>query len=276
MSRKRLLTFTLSALTFAFTLSAIAAPGTQVSGERAVPSSKALQQNPAFRLASMADSAIAKTTLAPIPANEAAAIVAASTGDEKCIRVGVRRDVNAAAGAKLAFAPARWVIAGDGSQAMRVSLTSPGAQSLRLALSMQGLPANAEMRFAGTTAAQPVGPIAGSEGEGATRAQGLFWSPVTEGDTQTVEIWLPRGFESSAVRIEMRGASHIGARASDGSKLATGQGASGACEQDVACMTPMTEAFANAARSVAKMVFTEDGATYICSGTLLNDTDPSS
>ena len=41
-------------------------------------------------------------------------------------------------------------------------------------------------------------------------------------------------------------------------------------------MTPMTEAFANAARSVAKMVLTEDGATYICSGTLLNDTDPSS
>ena len=264
-------------LAFAFSaLAAIAAPATQVSGERAVPSPKALQQNPAFRLASMADSATARTTLAPLPANEAAAIVATSTGDEKRIRVGVRRDVNAAAGAKLAAAPARWVIAADGSQAMRVSLTSPGAQSLRLALSIRGLPANAEMRFAGNVGAQPVGPIAGSEGEGATSAQGLFWTPVTEGDTQTVEIWLPRGIDSSAVRVEMRGASHMGARASDGFKLATGQGASGACEQDVACMTPMTEAFANAARSVAKMVFTEDGATYICSGTLLNDTDPTS
>jgi lysyl endopeptidase len=270
MTRNLLLAFTFSAL------AAVAAAGTQVSGERAVPSPKAMQQSPAFRMAAVADSAAARTTLAPLPANEAAAIVVAGSGDEKRIRVGVRRDVNAAAGAKLATAPARWVIAGDGSQAMRVSLSSPGAQSLRLALSIRGLPANAEMRFAGTVAAQPVGPIAGSEGEGATRAQGLFWTPVTEGDTQTVEIWLPRGIDSSAVRIEVRGASHIGARASDGFKLATGQGASGACEQDVACMTPMTDAFANATRSVAKMVFTEDGATYICSGTLLNDTDTTS
>jgi lysyl endopeptidase len=265
-----LLAFTLS------TLAAVAAPGIQVSGERAAPAPKAqVVSSPAFRLAAYPAGAILSTRLAALPAAEAAAIVSPGNSDEKRVRVGVRRDVVAASGAKSATVPAQWIPAGNGSQVLRLSLTSQGAQALRVALSVRGLPAAAELRFVGGDA-RALGPFTGEEAEAATRAHGSYWTPVTEGDTQSIEIWLPAGFDASAARVEVRGASHLDVRPSTGLKAASGPGAAQACQQDVACMTPMTEAFANAARSVAKMVFTEDGASYICTGTLLNDSDASS
>lgn len=271
MSRTLLLAFTLVAV------AAVASPGTHVSGERAAPFPKAQVQPSAFRLAALPDSAIQNTRLLPLPPTEAAAVVTGGLGEEKRVRVGIRRDVGTATSAKSASMPARWIPAVQGGQAMRLSLSSPGAQSLRLALSVRGLPASAELRFVGSDGGtRPLGPITGEEAESATRAHGLFWTPVTEGDTQSVEVWLPPGFDSAATRIEVRSASHIGVRVSEGFKAASGPGAAQACQQNVVCMAPMTEAFSNAARSVAKMVYTEDGATYICSGTLLNDTDTSS
>jgi hypothetical protein len=56
----------------------------------------------------------------------------------------------------------------------------------------------------------------------------------------------------------------------------TGIGASDSCEVDVVCITPPTAALTNAAKSVAKIVFTqEDGISYACTGTLLNDSQAS-
>jgi hypothetical protein len=49
-------------------------------------------------------------------------------------------------------------------------------------------------------------------------------------------------------------------------------GSSDACEMDVACVQNPSQAFLNAARSVAQMIFTDSGNTYACSGTLLNTT----
>jgi hypothetical protein len=46
-------------------------------------------------------------------------------------------------------------------------------------------------------------------------------------------------------------------------------GASGACEVDVACVA--TPAALSQARAVAKLLFTERGNSFVCTGTLLND-----
>ncbi|MEP7276563.1 MAG: serine protease, partial [Betaproteobacteria bacterium] len=49
-------------------------------------------------------------------------------------------------------------------------------------------------------------------------------------------------------------------------------GASESCEIDVACVMPQSTALRNSAKAVAKIVYTqEDGVTYLCSGTLVND-----
>jgi hypothetical protein len=51
----------------------------------------------------------------------------------------------------------------------------------------------------------------------------------------------------------------------------SGIGASGACNVDVACVAAGNPAAAELAKSVARMTFVDDGVSYLCSGTLLND-----
>jgi hypothetical protein len=56
-------------------------------------------------------------------------------------------------------------------------------------------------------------------------------------------------------------------------KRVTEIGASGSCEIDLACVTPLSPALEDAASSVAQVVYTvSDGRTGLCTGTLLNDT----
>jgi len=57
---------------------------------------------------------------------------------------------------------------------------------------------------------------------------------------------------------------------------ATGIGAAGACEIDIACVTPASQAMLNLAKAVAKLQFVgDDGRSYLCSGALLNDSTQS-
>jgi lysyl endopeptidase len=49
-------------------------------------------------------------------------------------------------------------------------------------------------------------------------------------------------------------------------------GSSGSCNIDVACVVPMSQALLDAARSVARLTFVaDDGGSYLCTGTLVND-----
>ena len=73
----------------------------------------------------------------------------------------------------------------------------------------------------------------------------------------------------------MQSASHLIAAPSDRFKSLASETPQ-ACHEDVVCVSPQNEALARVARSVAKLVFTENGVTYLCSGTLINDGDPAS
>jgi hypothetical protein len=53
----------------------------------------------------------------------------------------------------------------------------------------------------------------------------------------------------------------------------TGVGASQSCEQDVACTAATNPALDRAARSVAKLLYTDNGVSYLCTGTLVSDGD---
>jgi lysyl endopeptidase len=200
----------------------------------------------------------------------------AGDGEEKRLRVGTRRDV--ATETEFLSGPSRlaWVASPHGGQVTRLSVTSPQAASLRLGLRIRELPAGAELRF--TSPGFPgrvVGPVGAEEAMATARSLGAYWTPLTEGDTQLVEIWVPDGGDPASVRIEVDGASHITAAPSDLFK-STGVGASQSCHEDVSCVAPRNPALAQAARSVAKLVYTENGVTYICSGTLISDGDAAS
>jgi hypothetical protein len=200
---------------------------------------------------------------------------AGSHDDEKRTRVGIRRDIAAETAELSGPGALRWVMAPGGGLTARISITSPEAAALRLGLQVRNLPPGAELRFNGSSSASVVGPIAGDAVLAASRTHGVYWTPLTEGDTQAIEAWIPAGADPRAVRMEAQAASHLFAGASQLFK-ASGPGAAQPCNEDVACVAPSNAAVAQASRSVAKLVYTENGATYLCTGTLINDGEVSS
>jgi len=90
----------------------------------------------------------------------------------------------------------------------------------------------------------------------------LFWSPVLEGDTAVVEIDMPAGAAAEDLHVAMPLVSHLVTSASRGFAAACGPSA---CDD---------EAGPADGNAVARIVFTEAGATYACNGMLVADRDP--
>ena len=101
------------------------------------------------------------------------------------------------------------------------------------------------------------------------------WSPVVEGDTVGVEISLPAAAAVSDVSLFVDRVSHLSTsvRQATPRKLSD-VGDAASCNIDVACRSTTPP---NLARATAKMVYTRpDGASFLCSGTLMVDSDDSS
>ncbi len=181
--------------------------------------------------------------------------------------IGLVRAAGKAAGAS------QWVPV-EGGHALHATLRSPRAEALRLAIDLAGVPEEAQMVFFGTRDPSRLeGPV--RVGDIADRTV-PWWGPVTEGDTQTVELFVPQDPGDLAIRIER--ASHLVAMPSAGlAKRLQDIGKAGSCNVDVPCSTlSASGAFRDAAASVAQMVFTDGAYSALCTGTLLNDADPAS
>jgi hypothetical protein len=161
----------------------------------------------------------------------------------------------------------------DGGRAAQVAVTSPEAGSLRLAIDLAGVPQDVEMVFFGSEAPSRLeGPIRVGEIRDRTSP---WWSPLTEGDTQTVEFFVPSRHDPSTLAMRITAASHIFTTPSSRfTKRLQDIGSSGSCNVDVPCSSlNATTAFQNVADSVAQMVFTDGPFTALCTGSLLNDSD---
>ena len=162
-----------------------------------------------------------------------------------------------------------------GGFAARVTVVSPQAESLRLAVDVMGVPKDVEMVFFGS--ANPAR-IEGPVRVGDIRDRSApWWTPVTEGEAQTIEFFVPAGHEPKGPGLRVVRASHLFTTPSSNfTKRMDDIGKSGSCNVDVPC-SPLSAdaAFRGAAASVAQMVFNDGGYTALCSGTLLNDSDAS-
>jgi hypothetical protein len=216
--------------------------------------------------------------LSPVTDSELAPLHAGNTGNRpqtrvKRVLIGVVRDRAAAptlpTGADLAWAPV------DGGYAARMALTSPDAAALRVALDLAGVPADVEMVFFGSGDPDHlVGPVKVAEVADRSVA---WWSPVTEGDTQTVEFFAPGTASPGALPIAAAAVSHLlTGPASRFEKRISEIGDAGSCNVDVPC-SPLesSQAFQDATNAVAQMVINDGQFVALCTGTLLNDTDAS-
>ena len=209
------------------------------------------------------------------PAEEAQTKAAAAKRTDKPgapLQIGIARSVPANdAAIRLADLP--WQPVAGGGRAARIEVASTGASALRVGLLLKNAPSDLTLRFAGSAAPGDVlGPVTAHDLPTAFP----YWSPVVDGERATIELVLPPGVSPDDATLEMPTISHLGVSAAD-LKAAPDPfkaiGASGSCEVDVVCLTnaPASAALTSAATAVVRLAFTYGGSTFLCSGTLLND-----
>src|SRR5690606_19351532 len=144
-----------------------------------------------------------------------------------------------------------------GGQVATFAVTSPVAMGLRVGLALQGLPANAELRIRGSEL--PLGDIVlvpATEALAAGRDGGLYWTPATDGETQTVEIFAPAGADVAALRVAAPELSHLVSNSRRDFRIIEKIGESGSCNIDTACrVDALGTGFAVAKDAVAHMLF---------------------
>ena len=202
-----------------------------------------------------------------------------------------------------------WVEMGDGTVVSSVSVTSPGASAMRMGVTVE-LPEGGELRFFGGQPDQghddPDYPVIGGEdlvpkdaapeslgallakpdsvGAGTTLPAGealsgllfslkddtpeIVWSPVVKGDTIGVEITLPSPDAQSGFSFGIEKISHI----HDPIDPALYEPRRLDCFTHIDVQCPEARFPKHLADAVASILFELDDGSYICSGTLLNDT----
>jgi hypothetical protein len=191
-------------------------------------------------------------------------------------QIGFPRDVAALGTPSATAASLTWGSLPSGGQAASFSIASPNAQGLRIGLRIYALPRDAVVRFYAVGASSAfeasgntiLGLIAQNLASGDTSEDAnTYWSPVIDGTEAVVEIELPPGATRSQVKLAVPKISHLAVSATT-----QALGDASACNLDATCYSGT---WANTSNATAKMVFSELGSTYLCSGTLLNDLDSS-
>jgi len=167
------------------------------------------------------------------------------------------------------LADLQWNRVAMGAQVARIQLTSPGAVAIRIELALNGAPAGLSVRFKGSrNGAAVFGPYAATD----LAHDAVFWSPVLEGETGTIEFELAATAEAGDAMLEIPMISHLGVPGENLRALDSYIGRAGACQTDVACLAPtLQQQLTTATNAVARIFVTVKGVTMICSGTLLND-----
>jgi hypothetical protein len=202
-----------------------------------------------------------------------------SSGPGVRLRIGFGREVpvlrdRATTSALLDWAPM------TGAQIAAISITAAGAAGLRLGLLVDSIPDAVVLRFY-SQHADRVFEVSGREIAqtiSANRAAGdigeegrTYWSPAIDGEEVTLEVELPAGISTGELRFSIPRVSHLFASPVDTRVLLEKSGNAGSCNLDSTCYA----AWSNESLSVARMSFVSGGHTYLCTGTLLNDQDPS-
>jgi lysyl endopeptidase len=193
----------------------------------------------------------------------------------KATQIGIGR-LAAQEGAQRRLPPLLWRPVAGGSVA-RIEIRSMDAMALRVGLDIGALDDRVQLRFGGSTRpSEVVAMMTGAQVKRLPGPEGLFWTPSTDGEVQYIEIFRPAGVPAFAVRLDAPMISHLLADSRNSFKLIEKIGESGSCNIDTICrVNELGQAYINAKNAVAHMRFTRTGGgTFICTGTLLNDTAP--
>lgn len=193
--------------------------------------------------------------------------------------VGVSRDVVTTQTTEQTAQQFQWKRTAAGGQVAAISFSAEGAHGLRLGVVARMLPPGTVLRVYSQANAGTVFQISGQEvlqriernaQAGDTTLDGrTWWTPDLGSDEVTLELELPAGAATSTVDLSVPRVSHIFENLAipTEEELSAKINESASCQLDASCY----EAYANQRNAVARMIFTSEGGTYACTGTLLND-----
>jgi hypothetical protein len=172
------------------------------------------------------------------------------------LRIGIGRALDKPLMVNQSTAPATdWVSVGNGWRIWSISVTSPGAEGIRVYLENIKLPEGARLVAYAPANPQPGLAIDAQTLRGASEA----WTETILGETVVIECQLPMEAKPSDVSFTVREISHIYV------PLMTAFGTRSPCENDVTCYS----AWATAASGVARIEFIDGVDVYLCTGCLL-------
>lgn len=194
----------------------------------------------------------------------------ADSKQAKALQIGIARD--AAREALKPMSVLKWQVLRSGAKVSRVEIHSPDAFGLRVGIRTVGLVSGSELRFSGSdNPNQVVAAVTGEETRRLVDAKNNYWTPGTDGDTQIIEIYLPKGALAANVRLNVSGVSHLLTNAKE--NFVVKGAAQQTCMFNVICRAAeLGSNFVNAENSVARITFSDGGSTYLCTGGLLADT----
>ena len=195
------------------------------------------------------------------------------------LQIGFGREIPAAYQDDLA-PRLEWTTLSDGSVVSALSVTSPGARALRVAV-YASLGPGGELRFFSPgDLGQGFDPLTEQDfplqaSESAAVDDPLppdppLWSPVIEGETVGIEITLPSSQSLSTFSLYVDQVSHLVSSAHQYESLRLSEVGNATCSHvDVQCRDVDPQASAT-----AKMIYNdENGDVFGCTGTLLRDSD---
>ena len=191
----------------------------------------------------------------------------------KPVQIGINRAASNE-GVAASLPPLNWMSRKDGSSVARIEVRSPVAIGLRVGLRIDALDPRAELRFAG--ASDPARVVAAMGGKQILRLvnQGqIFWTPSTDGETQYIEVYLPKGVSGASTKLQAPLLSHLLTNSRNDFKIMEKVGESDACNVDTICrVAELGSNYSSAKNAVARMLFSDNEGSYWCTGTLLADT----
>lgn len=240
----------------------------QVSGEPLRADAQKRAAPEAFRSAQFVALQPNRVVFQPLASTRIEALQRANRADgAKALQLGINRNLadeaeSAPLGA-LSWQPVR------GGRVARIDVRSPQAAALRVGIDARSLPAGAEIRVSSAAL-----PAASAVNAAAALLQadgsGVFWTAVTDGEVQQIELFLPDGAADALPRFVA--VSHLLTSPLQAMSLAKTLGDSGVCNIDAVCRDgALGQPYINAKNAVARLVFTLPSGTFTCTGTLLND-----
>lgn len=186
-------------------------------------------------------------------------------------QIGVVRGINLGKSTDLI-----WTRKPTGEFIFAQQFTSEGAVGLRIGVLVEQLPDLAVVRIyvPGASTEYAFGGLEINQIVARNRAAGdsdmearTWWSPYVDGTTAVLEVQLPQGLDPAVVKVAVPRISHIFTSPRDVVENKLSPGSSESCNLDVNCYST----YQSHRNSVGHIIYTKNGSSYQCTGTLLND-----